>query len=197
MQSVVSNGVVGDWRLADDEFLQHFKPPGPDEKPDTLRLRNPLPREARIEFEEVLHTYTIDGKTKAPRSVTGLVHSYKTKGFDPADVIPMMKRGRRWPEKRLAYLKEDSDVSMSDSEIEERWRKNGKVASSRGTLLHWHAEVHLNGYSVEPPHSPEFEQFLAIEQKLSELGYEPFRTEVCSTCFCPDWTGLVCAHLRL
>ena len=166
----VSNGVCGDWRLPDDEFLVAWKLPGPNEKPLRLKQQNPMPREARIEFDEGTHTYWIDGDKKAPRSVTGLVHSYEAKGFDPTEVVAAMKGGKRWQEKRVAYLKDGGEDSMSEGEITQRWRANGAVASARGTLLHWHAECYLNGVAVEEPHSPEFMQFLCIQLRLHEMG---------------------------
>jgi hypothetical protein len=69
---------------------------------------------------------------------------------------------------------------MGDDEIVQLWSRRGNVASARGTLLHWHAEMHLNGRRLEQPHSPEFLQFLAILDVLQQqLGLRPFRTEVC------------------
>ena len=53
------------------------------------------------------------------------------------------------------------------------------MASARGTLLHWHAEIHLNGGQVAHPHSPEFSMFLAVLDVLQQhLGLRPWRTEV-------------------
>ena len=73
MDPPIKNGVVGDWRLDDDsEFLKHFRLPGLAEKHETLKASNPLPRDARVSFNEEKHEYSIDG-VKAPRSVTGLV----------------------------------------------------------------------------------------------------------------------------
>ena len=178
---VVDHTVVGDWRLPDDEFLAKFKLPSPTEDRCTeLQKANPLgPRENRIQFEEETHTYYIDGDTIAPRSVTGLVHMYESSEFRPHEVVMQMKRGKRWPDKRLEYLKDDCDESMSDDDICERWSKNGKAASARGTLLHFHAECLLNGVEVAEPHSPEFKQLHCLNGMLGELGYRPFRTEVC------------------
>ena len=53
------------------------------------------------------------------------------------------------------------------------------MASARGTLLHFHAECHLNGLEIEKPHSPEFKNFLLLAEALREMGWMPFRTEVC------------------
>ena len=118
-------------------LLKVFTLPGPNDRCTALERANPLGRrEARIKFEEATHTYYIDGTTVAPRSVTGLVHGYCASHFDPQHVVKQMKRGRRWPEKREQYLKEDANESMSDGDICEMWNRNGRVASSRGTLLY-------------------------------------------------------------
>ena len=177
---IVDHTVVGDWRLPDDEFLRTFKLPGPNERCDELREANPLgPRDQRILFEEETHTYYIDGATVAPRSVTGLVHMYAASEFDAPAVVKQMKNGKRWPEKRLEYLKDDSDASMSDDDICDKWAKNGRAASARGTLLHYHGECLLNRVPVGEPHSPEFRQLCCLNAMLEELGYYPFRTEIC------------------
>ena len=68
---------------------------------------------------------------------------------------------------------------MSDDDICERWTKNRKIASARGTVLHFHAERALNGVEVSEPHSPEFKQLQCLNAMLGELGYRPFRTEIC------------------
>lgn len=107
----------------------------------------------------------------------GLVHMYAASEFDAPAVVKQMKAGRRWPEKRLEYLKEDSDASMSDNDICERWAKNGRAASARGTLLHFHAECLLNNVQVAEPHSQDFVQIIRLNDALRELGFLPFRTE--------------------
>ena len=176
--SPISNGVCGDWRLDDLTFLQHFRLPGLAEKYETLKASNPLPRDARISFNEERHEYFIDG-VKAPRSVTGLVHAYEGQDFDPHVAVRAMRNGSRWHEKRENYLTDDGD-EMGDEEIVQLWKRRGNVASARGTLLHWHAEMHLNGRCLEQPHSPDFLQFLGILDVLQQqLGLRPFRTELC------------------
>ena len=54
---------------------------------------------------------------------------------------------------------------MADDAIVETWKRRGNIASARGTLLHWHAEMHLNGRRMELPHSPEFHMFLEIAKR--------------------------------
>ena len=121
------------------------------------------------------HEYWIDG-VKAPRSVTGLVHAYSSE-FDPWAAVRAMKRGARWQEKRESFLTATGS-DMEDSEIVGMWKSSGQVASARGTLLHWHAEMFLNGRRLEAPHSPEFKMFLAIFDVLRSWGLRPFRTEL-------------------
>ena len=173
----IKNGVVGDWRLGDDAFVAAFSLPGLAEKNERLKVLNPLPRDVRISFNEERHEYLIDG-VKALRSTTGLVHQYGWE-FDPHVAVKAMKGGARWQEKREAFLT-DAGEEMGDDEIVQLWKRRGNVASARGTLLHWHAEMHLNQRRLEQPHSPEFEMFLGILDVLQHnLNLRPFRTEVC------------------
>jgi hypothetical protein len=115
---------------------------------------------------------------KAPRSVTGLVHTYGWE-FDPHAAVQAMKTGARWPEKRASFMTDSGTEMMSDGEIIEMWKSSGQIASARGTLLHWHAEMHLNGRTLEAPHSPDFAMFLTILDVLQSWGLRPFRTEIC------------------
>ena len=172
----VLNGDVGDWRLGDKEFLAAFHLPGAADKHDRLKALNSLPRDRRIVFNEEMHEYRIDG-ILAPLSVTGLVQTYAY-DFNPDAAVVAMKNGTRWPEKRASFLT-DSGAEMSEGEIVDQWKRSGQIASARGTLLHWHCEMHLNGRRLEPPHSPEFEMFLAIFAVLQSWGLRPFRTEIC------------------
>ena len=128
---LVKNGVVGDHRLNDAQFLASFHLPRFDQRIDTLQRRNPLPREARIRFDEAEHTYTIDGNVRAPRSVTGLVHAYASH-FDPYQAIECMRSGRRWGERQLEFMKSDGEL-MTDGEIVELWAARGK-----GRVRPWH-----------------------------------------------------------
>ena len=144
-----------------------------------LKVSNPLPRDARIVFDEEKHEYWIDGVHKVPRSVTGLVHAYGW-DFDARAAVTAMKSSARWPtHKREAFLTDAGD-EMADDAIVEMWSRRGNIASARGTLLHWHAEMHLNWRRMELPHSPEFHMFLEILDVLQQhFGLRPFRTEVC------------------
>ena len=177
MHPPIRNGHVGDWRLSDADFLASFRLPGAADKHDKLKELNPLPRDGRILFDEERHEYWIDGRVRVPRSVTGLVHAYNSE-FDPYAAVRAMKNSTRWPEKREAFLN-DVGKELEDSEIVELWARRGRIASARGTLLHYHAEMHLNGREIEPPHSPEFAMLLAMVRALKEhFGLCPYRTEI-------------------
>ena len=175
---MISINCLADWRLPDDEFLSTFKLPGPNQRCHALSARHPMAREDRIVFHEESHTYTIDKSIDAPRSVTGLVHFYQSGHFDPTVAIEAMKNGKNWETKMEEFINEDG-VCMSDEEICQLWQRRGRIASARGTLLHFHAECFLNGMEIEQPHSPEFKRFLLIANALAEMGWKPFRTEVC------------------
>ena len=174
---VVSIDCLADWRLPDKDFLATFRLPGPNERCVELSEKHPIAREDRIVFYEESHTYTVDG-IKIPRSVTGLFHAYQASHFDPMVAIEAMKRGKNWAVKMQEFVNEAGDC-MSDDEICNLWQLRGRIASARGTLLHFHAECHLNNREIEKPHSPEFKNFLLIAEALGEMGWRPFRTEVC------------------
>ena len=133
MAALVRNGEVGDWRLPDGEFLESFHLPKRDDEGPLARA-NPLARDNRISFEEVSHTYTIDGSVIAPRSVTGLLREYSSE-FNAERALRAMMNGRNWEYKRLEM--EQLGLSTDDDDIMRRWKMNGKVSSARGTLLHY------------------------------------------------------------
>ncbi len=169
----VCNGVCGDWRLPDDAFLASFHLPGAD-RVEVLAAKNPMQREARIQFDEVAHTYTVDGLT-VPRSATGLLHNY-AKEIDAQAAIEAMKGGALWEDKQAEFMQDG--VLMSDAAIASTWAFRGDVARARGTLLHYQAESFLNGREIEEPHSAEFQQFLLIYDAIIRDKMEVYRTEV-------------------
>jgi len=173
----VPNGLVGDWRLPDADFIASFQLPGIDQKVGLLEARNPLPRDSRVVFDEEHHRYYIDGRVRAPRSVTQLVHEVAQE-FDAPAAIVAMRRGRNWSRRRREFLHADG-TEMTDLEIAARWSENGRVQSSRGTLMHFQIEQFLNGAVVEEPHSPEFAMFHRFrEDFMIARGLEPLRTEL-------------------
>lgn len=181
VRHIIRNGQVGDWRLEDRAFLEGFRLPGQSDKVDRLAEVNAWERDARIRFLEEEHRYLISNEAE-PRSVqarcsiTGLVSRFH-EHFDADVAIGMMRRGRQWAQKRPLYLREDG-TDMSDEEIKSKWAFDGRVQSSRGTLMHYQIEQHLNGGEVEEPLSPEFQQFLVFERAVMHArGLRPFRTE--------------------
>ncbi len=174
------NGVCGDWRLPDEDFLASFALPGPRDRYEVLAEKHPFPRESRIHFNEATHVYTVDGLT-VPRSVTGLLHKYVGE-FNAMAAIEAMKRGPQWQFKKEEF--ERDGLLMSDAEIAATWSKRSEVARARGTLLHFQAESFLNGLEpgrprvVEEPHSPEYRQFLQIYGSAIKDKMEVYRTEV-------------------
>ena len=164
---------LADWRLSDLPFLEAFESFGAAGKFTELQLRHPLPREDRIVFHEGPHKYEVDGIT-VPRSATSLIHSYCLAAFDPAQALASMSAT-----KRGGFVTGPGGRQMTDDEICALWVANGKAASARGTLLHYHAEAHCNNVSVEPPHSPEFKMVVLLVDALRAMGFKPYRTEVC------------------
>jgi hypothetical protein len=174
MTEMVRIDEVGEWRLPDDQFLATFQLP--QRGAGKLAALHPLPLEDRIHFDEASHTYTFDSKL-VPRSVTGLLHQFAS-DFNPQAALAAMKASHRWEDKRAEL--EAQGLGVSDAEILTRWNFTGRVASARGTLLHFHAECMMNGVPVQPPHSPEFQQAqLIFDHATREMGLKPFRAEVC------------------
>ncbi len=169
---MIPNGRVGDWRLGDDDFLATCRLPSSADKRETLQKKNPVVREDRMTFDEASHTYTFDGRV-VPRSVTTIVHQFSDE-FDPESAITAMRASDNWEWKQFKFLKEDDSV-MDDTEITALWRKNGQVARSRGTLMHWQIEMFLNGAEIEQPQSPEFMQFMLLYETMQ---LRPYRTEL-------------------
>ena len=120
------------WRDDDDVFLARFKLPPMDRRSNDLALRNPLPHDRRIQFDETSHTYTLDGE-QLDRSVTGFLHSFCSE-FDAMEAANSALRGRNADKYR------SSDGSLPTAEnLVRMWSTNGDVQRARGTLLHYQA----------------------------------------------------------
>ena len=165
---MINNGVIGDWRLSDEEFLRDFQLPSAQDKTETLRATNPLSSDSRIVFDEEAHTYTVDDSLLVPLSVTGLIHQFCHQ-FDPGEAI----RGMR-PDTREKYAEKGL---VTEEAIIASWNRNGEVQRNRGTLMHFHIEQFLNGRAIGEPQSPEFQQFLKLFQRIS-IDQRAFRTEL-------------------
>ena len=192
---IVENGTLGDWRLHDkvfcceSNFCLHDKRPYIDE----LAGLHPLERDRRIVFDEPSHTYSIDG-IPAPWSVTSFLSIF-AHGFDPQSAVRTMMESPTWHE-RHAELIATNGEPMKEEQIIETWRVNGETQSKRGTLMHWHIELYLNGYDLAEPQSPEFLQFLVFKHSFMDaLRLMPIRTELtmfhCALCIAGQ-ADLVC-----
>ena len=170
---MIRNGECGDWRLPDDEFLRTFRLPA--ERPGTLARRNPLPREDRVAFAPAEHAYCVDG-IRVPISVTGFLHRLSSE-LDPNAAAQAMMEGPGWPERQHNFMNADGTIKTAD-EIVDAWARNGEAQRARGSLLHYHAEMFLNGYTVECPHSPEYKQFCRFYADIiMNHGWDVYRTE--------------------
>ena len=165
---MIKNGLVGDWRLSDEEFATSFHLPRTCDKTDALKSLHPFPSDNQIQFDEESHTYTVDG-IPVPLSVTALIHRY-TRAFVPLIAIQNMRA-----ETRQRY---SAQSLVTEEDILHAWERNGKVQRNRGTLMHFHIEQYLNSCVIERPYSPEFEQFLALHEQVIQDHQIPFRTEL-------------------
>ena len=75
---------------------------------DILALAAPHPRDADLQFRDVDHTYTWQGR-RVSLSVTALIHSLGQR-FDSAAVLEAMRGGRNWP--RAEYMAEDAVAKL-------------------------------------------------------------------------------------
>ena len=166
--------VDGLWQLSDDELAEGFPEPLPRQE-DHLAKAHTFARDARVKFVEDGHYYLVTNSNgevvRAPVSVTGLLDRFKRK-FD-ADAA---SRGLG---RRSDKYKRPDGSPMTDEEIRASWSKLGKVASIRGTLMHYQIEQYFNGRPPADPLSPEMRQFLDFEaQEIRGKGLSPFRTEM-------------------
>jgi len=190
---VVENGTVDDWRFEDDCFRFRFRLEDKRPYADRLAPLYPFSRDDRIVFNEAAHKYFVDGN-QVPWSVTRFAHCL-SHGFDPTSAVRTMMESATWHERHPELTSADGEP-MTGPQIIEAWRVNGETQRLRGTLMHWHVELYLNGYDLAEPQSPEFLQFLAFKRRFMDpLGLVPMRTEVsmfhCGLCIAGQ-ADLVC-----
>ena len=192
---IVANGTLGDWRLHDMDFCceSKFCLHDKDRYNDELAALHPLVRDRRIIFDEPSHTYRIDG-IPAPWSVTSFLALY-SHGFDPQNAVRTMMENPTWHERHPELMATNGEP-MTEEQVIETWRVNGETQSKRGTLMHWHIELYLNGYDLAEPQSPEFLQFLVFKHSFMDpLRLIPMRTELtmfhCGLCIAGQ-ADLVC-----
>ena len=147
-----------------------------DSVEDALRKANATPLCARIHFLRDGHVYLLDG-CPLPWSCT----TFCSQCCEPFDAVSVSERLAANPCRaaELNYVREDGGI-LTAEEMREQWVRKGQVASMRGTLAHWHAEVLFNpSCTLEPPWSPEVRMIEAFRRHfLKRLGLRPIRTEM-------------------
>jgi ATP-dependent exoDNAse (exonuclease V) beta subunit len=130
---------------------------------------NPHPRDSRIEFDEPTHVYTIDGDSNY-KSVTTWIHSFFPH-FDADKIITKMRNGRGWGPDNKYY-------GMTDDEIKDGWKQNGREAAELGTAMHLNIEYYYNGQDYIPGFTDTREHKLFSEYLRDHTEYRPYRTEM-------------------
>lgn len=133
-----------------------------------LAVKNSHPRDAHIKFDEPAHVYTIDGDSDY-KSVTTWIHDFFP-SFDADSVIRKMRNGKNWDEDNKYY-------GMSNAEIKQMWKENGREAAELGTLMHLNIEYYYNGleYTEGFVKTKEYELFCGYLADHQE--YKAYRTE--------------------
>jgi len=147
--------------------------------PRYLADQTPHTLDAAVTFEEETHTYGVQYTCDGPFckegiiSTSGFVHSFFGH-FDPDKVIPKMRRGRNFVSSIYA--------DMTNLEIKTLWEANGARASTRGTLLHFLLECHMNGFDLAGSLYAGLEDVQAYfrwrKEYFEPAGLVPFRTEL-------------------
>ena len=131
-----------------------------------LARLNAHPRDKRITFDPIPHTYTIDGDPSVKyTSVTTWNHSHFEE-FDADAIIGYMMRSKKWPESKY--------YGKSADEIKAGWDTNRDEAAAAGTAMHYDIECYYNKCPRENT-STEYEYFKQFLEDYPHL--EPYRTE--------------------
>jgi hypothetical protein len=155
-----------------------------------LAVINKHERDDRIQFEEVTHTYTIDGVKKGWTSCTGFLHNFFGH-FDADAVIAKMMKSPKWFESKY--------FGMTADQIKKQWSDKGAASSEAGTRMHLDIERFYNAmpaggvkanYSMEdgftgltldqwiPNPGTEWHYFCNYQRDyVIPKGWNPFRTE--------------------
>jgi hypothetical protein len=145
-------------------------PDQPQDQPkpdiDYLARINAHPRDKRITFDPIPHTYTIDGDPSVKyTSVTTWNHSHFEE-FDADAIIDSMMRSKKWTESKY--------YGKSVDEIKAEWDKNRDEAAEAGTAMHYDIECYYNQCPRDNT-STEYEYFKQFLEDYPHL--EPYRTE--------------------
>jgi len=130
--------------------------------------RNKHPRDKRITFEPVSHTYQIDEKDTYI-SATTIIHKYFPE-FDSDKVIQKMMKSSNW--KKSPYFGKTVD------EIKNQWEENRVAAAAKGTQVHdWIENFYLGEFQPPCKEAEESKSFQNFMDFYKEYGWKPFRTE--------------------
>jgi hypothetical protein len=101
---------------------------------DYLAKLNAHPRDKRITFDPIPHTYTIDGDPNMKyTSVTTWNHGHFEE-FDSDAIIRSMMRSKKWAESKY--------YGQTPDEIKAGWDKNRDEAAAAGTAMHYDIECY-------------------------------------------------------
>lgn len=143
------------------------------------------PRDNHVLFLEEGHKYLIDG-ISASCSVTKLVEHYFPKFEGQAMAKKMLSNPRIFedPEKREKYYGIVGNLDLQDSKdlqegirlVTEKWSRDGKAASDKGTEMHKAIEDYYR--ELTPlPQEKEYTMFKNFDEYTRVKGYLPFRSE--------------------
>lgn len=106
---------------------------------DALKIKNPHERDARITFDPVPHTYTIDGDTDPARTYTSVTtwnHSHFEE-FNADAVISKMMASKTW-------ATNEKYKGQTREQIKAGWDSNRDQAAAAGTEMHAAIELFYN-----------------------------------------------------
>ena len=142
-----------------------------DDVLNALKLKNPHERDARITFDPVPHTYTIDGDTRPDHkytSVTTWNHAH-FEVFDADDIITKMMASKTWAT-NVKYKGQTRD------QIKAGWDSNRDQAAAAGTEMHAAIELFYNRAAVtaitdDASDAPDAPGTPGINPDTPEFGY--------------------------
>lgn len=110
--------------------------------PTYLANKNRHDRDKNIKFFEDGHRYLVNGKSGFT-STTTYIHSLFSH-FDADGIIAGILKKKDWSDDpNYKYYR------MSAKEIADMWKKNGEMASSAGTKMHYNIECYFNNWQFE------------------------------------------------
>jgi hypothetical protein len=110
--------------------------------PTYLAKKNEHVRDKRIQFFEEGHRYLVNGEGGFT-STTTYIHSLFSH-FDSDGIISGILKKKDWSDNPdYKYYR------MSAKDISDMWKKNGELASSAGTKMHYNIECYFNNMQYE------------------------------------------------